>query len=264
MSKAAYVMEAKLSCDVLSPSSSSSSVGWPRMQVTKKKKKGASWLSSNSPMQLLDLKLCRNRKLQAACIITETSARESSIPDSASSPKPRRLILLRHGKSSWADPSVKDHDRPLNEHGRSASASLASKLRLVGWLPDLILCSDSARTRETLDIMQEHIPELVDVEVHFLGSFYSVSAMDGQTAQHLQETICKYARDDICTVMCMGHNRGWEEAASIFSGLSVELKTANAALLETPGSSWQEAFDSGGVGGWTLSGIVKPDDLDAP
>mgnify|MGYP000241057888 CR=1 FL=1 len=40
----------------------------------------------------------------------------------------------------------------------------------------------------------------------------------------------------------MGHNRGWEEAASIFSGLAVELKTANAALLQTSATSWQEVF----------------------
>ena len=49
--------------------------------------------------------------------------------------------------------------------------------------------------------MQEQIPKLESVEVHFLGSFYSVSAMDGQTAQHLKETICKYAGDNISTVM---------------------------------------------------------------
>lgn len=38
----------------------------------------------------------------------------------------------------------------------------------------------------------------------------------------------------------MGHNRGWEEAASQFCGVAVELKTANAALLEAPGISWKE------------------------
>lgn len=38
----------------------------------------------------------------------------------------------------------------------------------------------------------------------------------------------------------MGHNRGWEEAASMFSGASVELKTCNAALLEATGRSWEE------------------------
>ena len=38
----------------------------------------------------------------------------------------------------------------------------------------------------------------------------------------------------------MGHNRGWEEAASVFAGASVELKTCNAALLETTGKTWSE------------------------
>lgn len=38
----------------------------------------------------------------------------------------------------------------------------------------------------------------------------------------------------------MGHNRGWEEAASMLSGSPVELKTCNAALLEATGKSWDE------------------------
>lgn len=40
----------------------------------------------------------------------------------------------------------------------------------------------------------------------------------------------------------MGHNRGWEEAASMFTGASVELKTCNAALLEATGKSWEEVW----------------------
>jgi phosphohistidine phosphatase SixA len=124
------------------------------------------------------------------------------------------------------------------------------------------ICSDAVRTRETLDIMQAHVSDLREAAVRFLGSFYSIAAMDGQTAQHLQESILKYSSDDVTTVMCMGHNRGWEEAASLLSGVSVELKTANAALLEAPGSSWQEAFDKAGMGGWKLVGIMKPDMAD--
>jgi hypothetical protein len=41
-------------------------------------------------------------------------------------------------------------------------------------------------------------------------------------------------------IRCMGHNKGWEEAASMFSGDKVELKTCNAALLEASGRSWIE------------------------
>lgn len=40
----------------------------------------------------------------------------------------------------------------------------------------------------------------------------------------------------------MGHNRGWEEAASMFSGASIELKTCNAALLEATGNTWEEVL----------------------
>lgn len=57
------------------------------------------------------------------------------------------------------------------------------------------------RTRETLDIMQAHAGDLSDAEVRFLGSFYSVAAMDGQTAQHIQENVLKYSRDDVTTIM---------------------------------------------------------------
>jgi len=157
---------------------------------------------------------------------------------------------------------LKDHERPLSKWGRHTAADIANKLNQPGWFPELILCSDAIRTRETLEIMQSHVSDLGEVEVRFLGSFYAIAAMDGQTAQHLQENILKYSRDDVTTVMCMGHNRGWEEAASLLCGISVELKTANAALLEAPGSSWQEAFDKAGMGGWKLVGILKPDTAD--
>ncbi|CAA0837186.1 Phosphoglycerate mutase family protein [Striga hermonthica] len=172
---------------------------------------------------------------------------------------PRRLILLRHAKSSWKNRSLKDHDRPLSKSGRADAVKLSKKLDKLGWVPQLILSSDALRTRETLQIMQEQIRAFLEAEVQFISSFYSVAAMDGQTAEHLQQVICRYTSDRIFTIMCMGHNRGWEEAASMLSGTPVELKTCNAALLEATGKSWEEAFSLAGFGGWKLHGIVKPD-----
>ncbi|XP_031266894.1 uncharacterized protein At3g52155, chloroplastic-like isoform X1 [Pistacia vera] len=170
----------------------------------------------------------------------------------------RRLILLRHAKSSWENPSLRDHDRPLSKAGRDDAIKVSQKLQQLGWIPQLILSSDAVRTRETLKIMQEHVKGFLEAEVHFISSFYSVAAMDGQTAEHLQQAICKYSTDEIVTVMCMGHNRGWEEAASMFAGALIELKTCNAALLEASGKSWEEAFAIAGLGGWKLQGIVTP------
>lgn len=49
--------------------------------------------------------------------------------------------------------------------------------------------------------MQEHVGSFLEAEIHFISSFYSIAAMDGQTTDHLQQAICKYARDEILTVM---------------------------------------------------------------
>ncbi|KAF7121087.1 hypothetical protein RHSIM_Rhsim13G0138000 [Rhododendron simsii] len=185
----------------------------------------------------------------------EENEEEESRSESVSG---RRLILLRHANSSWEDRSLRDHDRPLSRTGQSDAIEVSQKLQKLGWIPELILSSDAVRTRETLKIMQEQVKGFLEAEVHFISSFYSIAAMDGQTAEHLQHAICKFSRDEILTVMCMGHNRGWEEAASMFTGASIELKTCNAALLEATGKSWEEAFSLAGFGGWKLQGIVKP------
>ncbi|KAL4627959.1 hypothetical protein ACB092_05G204000 [Castanea dentata] len=210
-----------------------------------------------NPMRLVPLTRSSSLSSSSSSLTIETV--EGQAPsESESEPVTRRLILLRHAMSSWEDTSLRDHDRPLSKAGQVDAARVSHKLQQLGWIPELILSSNAFRTRETLKIMQGQVRGFLEAEVHFFSSFYSIAAMDGQTADHIQQVICKYTRDEILTVMCMGHNRGWEEAASMLTGASVELKTCNAALLEATGKSWEEAFALAGLGGWKLQGIVKP------
>ena len=65
----------------------------------------------------------------------------------------RRLILLRHAKSSWDYADLADVDRPLSERGRTAARAMGSYLRAHPIRPDLVLCSPAARTRETLALV---------------------------------------------------------------------------------------------------------------
>lgn len=60
------------------------------------------------------------------------------------------LSLFRHAKSSWADPTLDDFDRPLAPRGEKAAPLMGAYIAERGLAPDLILCSGSARTRETL------------------------------------------------------------------------------------------------------------------
>src|SRR5256712_2595334 len=61
----------------------------------------------------------------------------------------KTLYLLRHAKSSWEDPTLADHDRPLASRGRRASKAIAEYLRRQRSTPRLVLCSSTERTRET-------------------------------------------------------------------------------------------------------------------
>ena len=70
----------------------------------------------------------------------------------------RRLILTRHAKSDWSDEDLSDHDRPLNGRGRMAAAELGQWLASRDYLPDEVLCSDAARTRETWETVAAALP----------------------------------------------------------------------------------------------------------
>lgn len=63
----------------------------------------------------------------------------------------KTLILMRHGKSSWGDPALDDHDRPLNDRGMQAAERLGEWLRARGHVPDAALVSTARRTRETFE-----------------------------------------------------------------------------------------------------------------
>ena len=39
------------------------------------------------------------------------------------------LILVRHAKSDWGNPSLRDFDRPLNERGKKDAPEMAGRLK---------------------------------------------------------------------------------------------------------------------------------------
>lgn len=61
----------------------------------------------------------------------------------------KTLLLLRHAKSSWADPGRDDHERALNGRGRRGAAAIGTWIAEAGLVPDQVLCSDATRTQET-------------------------------------------------------------------------------------------------------------------
>jgi phosphohistidine phosphatase len=105
----------------------------------------------------------------------------------------RRLFVLRHAKSSWDDPGLDDHERPLAPRGRRAVAALAAYMDASGIAPQVVLCSSSRRTRETLEgvaVGGEHVIE---------PALYAAS-----TEEVLDRL--KQLPDSVSSVMFIGHN----------------------------------------------------------
>jgi phosphohistidine phosphatase len=61
----------------------------------------------------------------------------------------RTIVLIRHAKSSWANPLQSDFERPLNDRGKTDAPEMGKKLKKIGLKPDLIISSTAKRTRQT-------------------------------------------------------------------------------------------------------------------
>jgi phosphohistidine phosphatase len=88
----------------------------------------------------------------------------------------KRLLLLRHGKSSWDDPALADFDRPLAPRGRKAAERMGRELAARNWLPQLALVSPAARTRETWELAAAALPGSASAD--FPDTLYDAAAED--------------------------------------------------------------------------------------
>ncbi len=115
----------------------------------------------------------------------------------------RYLHVLRHAKSSWDDPGLEDHERPLAPRGRKACKRLAKHLRREGIQPELVLCSSSRRTRETLELIR---PALGDAVIAIEGGLYAAGC--DRLLARLREL-----PETAGSVLLIGHNPGLQDLA---------------------------------------------------
>jgi phosphohistidine phosphatase len=168
----------------------------------------------------------------------------------------RQLLLLRHAKSSWDDPKLPDHARPLNARGRRAAEAVRGVLSGLGLRPDLVLVSSARRTLQTLEALEpwDGVPA-----VEPLDALYLAGAAD------LLAALQAGGREAGC-VMLLGHNPGLHELALLLCGPGSEpaerarledaFPTASLAVLSVAGA-WPEL----GAGGGALRHFVRPADL---
>ena len=148
----------------------------------------------------------------------------------------RRLILTRHAKSSWDDPTMADHDRPLNDRGRRSALALGDWLASRGYEPEEVLCSTSRRTQETWERVAAAALEVRPIMRLEPGLYHA--SPDRMLA------ILRTATQP--TVMMLGHNPGIAEFAAMLPArppLGPEFRrypTAATLVVDFQADSWAD------------------------
>ena len=171
----------------------------------------------------------------------------------------KTVYLLRHAKSDWGDPAIKDHDRSLNERGREAAPKIGAHIKSKRYKPDTILCSTARRTVETFDL----IKEASGSNVKFEETLYLAEP------RHLIERL-RWLDDGLKSAMIIGHNPGMEQLANALARVPAnageeklhrrmreKFSTCALAVIKLPVSAWREVKPGTG----TLIDFVRPRDL---
>ena len=174
----------------------------------------------------------------------------------------RRLLLLRHAKSSWDRPDLDDAERPLNARGQRAAPLMGRHISAQGLVPNLVLCSTAERARQTL--------ELVTAEWETVGTAETMVTMRSSlylaSAGELLATV-RRLDDEAEAVMMIGHNPGMGAFAGLLAArgnpeglkaMAMKFPTAALAVIDLDIGCWHDAGPGDGV----LQSFMRPKDLE--
>ncbi len=166
----------------------------------------------------------------------------------------KKLYILRHAKALQTN-KIDDHERPLSQEGVEACASVAAYMQAQHIQPEGIVCSPSARTRGTIDIIAEHYP--LNADIRLIPALYLASA--GELF-----AIINRVEERVSSLLISGHNPGLHYFAMLLAGeqgdpsllalLKRGLPTASLVSFECLVATWQQIEP--GLGG--LKGVWSP------
>lgn len=172
----------------------------------------------------------------------------------------KTLILLRHAKSGWKDPVMRDFDRPLNEKGVKAAMAVGRKAQREGISADRLVASPAARVVQTLEsflpVFQQTLEPVWDRRIYLASP----------------ATLLDVAREtppSVGTLMLAGHNPGLEDlildlvaddgSSPLRDIVEAKFPTAALARLRWDGDDWNQLGPNSDV---KLDLLVCPRDLD--
>jgi len=176
----------------------------------------------------------------------------------------KRLILLRHAKSSWDRPDLPDAARPLSKRGERTAPLIGQLIVREGLIPDRILCSTARRAIQTAKRVVDAFPREPEIE--------EVETLYMATPREILTVLSDHGGHD-GSILVIGHNPGlgdlaaWlvnEGEARDVRRLKDKFPTAALAVIDLPIENWHDLADTA-VDTWSgrLVRFAVPRDLDS-
>ncbi len=141
------------------------------------------------------------------------------------------LILVRHAKSSWRDPSLDDHSRPLNKRGKRDAPEMGDRMARRGYGPDLLISSSAVRAVETARTIAGKLGyprERIQVE-----KLLYLSGVD------VLLEVVRSVDAPVQTLMLFGHNPGFTDLANLLGPRDIlNMPTCGVLHLRFDTATW--------------------------
>ena len=148
----------------------------------------------------------------------------------------KRLLILRHAKSSWADSSISDWQRPLNDRGLRDAPRCGAWLRDRSLVPEVIITSDAVRARTTAEIVAK--------AAGFAKEILLEPSLYHATPHDVLAVLNGVQDQSAATVLIVGHNPGLEELVRLLSGEHHDLPTTALVHFRMSIDRWSELDDA--------------------
>ena len=150
----------------------------------------------------------------------------------------KTLLLMRHAKSSWKNPELTDHDRPLNKRGKRNATRMGELLREQDLIPDVIISSTAERAHLTAKRVAESSGYGGEIRLH-PGLYFEGPA-------DWEELLCDVSAD-VHRLLLVTHNPTIEECLEMLTGEDEMMPTATVANIQLAINDWNDIkFDGTG------------------
>lgn len=143
----------------------------------------------------------------------------------------KKILFIRHAKSSWKDPAWLDIDRPLKKRGFKDAQLMNEVIKKLALQIDLILSSPAKRTLQTAEIFRKNT---------FKNSNFKIEKKLYDSSLDRYFDIIRNLENKYSEVVIIGHNPVISYAASHLSNEEILLPTTGTALLDFDLEKWSE------------------------